>query len=72
MTRLALYTTSKFLNNEIIKYTVSCILYSPDSQFTSLHQGKAKSSVPSHTVLKTENQLGTHDVQTYIQYNGIR
>ena len=26
MTRLALYTTFKFLKNEIIKYTVSCIL----------------------------------------------
>ena len=29
MTRLALYTTFKFLKNEIIKYPVSCILY-PD------------------------------------------
>ena len=26
MTRLALYTTSKFLKNEIIKYTVSCMI----------------------------------------------
>ena len=26
MTRLALYTTSKFLKNEIIKYTVSCTI----------------------------------------------